>query len=189
MARSVVCIIGVFVGILITSLAAMAAVGVSVTPHEGQALFQALLTSPLTQLQLPPGFRSPTVKAKAIDPRGNPKHHHAVGEVEVDLNNGNARIVYVVFPTRADALGNFTDGVKGLKGVKGIKVQRPVAGFPEPSLIINSAENHLAVTQVSFVAANVGINAQTTRSNAKSGDREATLNLARFALRHINAVK
>src|SRR6266850_7889903 len=78
-----------------------------------------------------------------------------------------------------------TDGVEGLKGVKGIKVQLSAPGFPKPSLIINGSVIGLGVGQVSFVAGNVGVNAQITRPNSKSGDVEGTLSLARFTLRHL----
>jgi len=124
---------------------------------------------------------------RSIAAGSNPRRHHVVGAVEVNLNSGHARIVYVIFPTRADALGNQTDGVKGLKAVKGIKVQLSAPGFPKPSLIINGSENGMGVTQVSFVAGNVGVNAQTTRPNSNSGDIHGTLGLARFALRHLRA--
>jgi hypothetical protein len=152
-----------------------------------QTLYKALLATPLTKSQLPAGFHSAKVKAKANGP--TPSRHHAVGEVEVILDSGQARVVYVIFPTRANALGNHADGVKALKTMKGLKVQLSAPGVPTPSLIINSSENGLEVTQVSFVAGNVEINAQTFSSSATGGDVESTLRLALFALRHINALK
>jgi hypothetical protein len=105
-----------------------------------QALYRALLTDRLSQSELPAGFSSPRTKAKRPEPGGNPQRHHVVGEVEIDLNGGRARIVYAIFPTRADALANHAAGVQGLKSIKGItKVQSPVPGFPKPSLILDAS--------------------------------------------------
>ena len=173
-------------GILLLSLVGIPAAAAAPTP---KALYTALLTSPIPRSQLPAGLQSPRVKSKSIAAGSNPSRHHVVGEVEVNLNSGQAKIVLVVFPTRGDALGNHADGVKGLTAVTGIRVQLSAPGLPGPSLIINGSENGLGVTQVSFVAGNVGMNAQATRLNSKSGDIQGTLSLARFALRHLRAVQ
>jgi hypothetical protein len=112
-----------------------------------------------------------------------------VGDVEISLNGDRARIVYVIFPAQADALGNHADGVRQLKTEKGIvKVQSPVPGLPKPSVLVNASVNGLGVTQVSFVFGDAEIAVQTLRPNARSGYVKSTLSLAGFALDHLRAV-
>jgi len=172
------------VTVLVAAAPVLSATGRVPSP---QALYKALLAAQLPQSELPAGFSSAEAKPKQT--AGNPKRHHAVGEVEIDFNGG-AGIVYVIFPTRADALANHGDGVRALKTQKGVtKVQSPVPGLPNPSVILNASLNGLGVTQVSFVADSVEINAQTLRPNAKSGDVKKTLSLARFAIQHLKTVE
>jgi hypothetical protein len=135
---------------------------------------------------VPAGFHY--TRIGALVPSPNPRRHHVVGEVEVDFNAGHSRIVYAVYPRRADALGNFADGLKGLAAQPGIRVAQPAPGLPRPSVVIRASANGVVVSQVSFVADAVGVSIQTLGGPPAARSTAATLSLARFALRHLRAV-
>jgi hypothetical protein len=178
----------VFVAAIGVALVAIAPVLSATAALSPKALYKALLTAHLPESELPPGFSSPRTKAKPPGP--NTRRYHVVGEVEIDLNSGRARIVYVIFPTRADAVGKYTAGLRGLRTTQGVtKVHSPAPGFRQPSVIITGSANGVGVTQVSFLAKSVEINAQTLRPNAESGDVKKTLTLAHFALQHLKTVE
>jgi len=150
-----------------------------------KALVQALLAA---RVAPPAGFSSP-MTTKAV-PGADPRRHHVVGEVEIDFNGGSARVVFAVFPTRADALGNHADGLRILPTEKGVHSYRTaVPGLPRPSVIVEASAGDVGVTQISFVADNVEVAAQTAVLHAKQGNPPATLELATFALRQLRAVE
>ena len=144
-----------------------------------KALYQALLESPVS------GAR-PVVVQRGF----NSKRHHVVGEVEIDFGGGRTRILYGVFPTRADAVADLADGVAGLKNVHGVsKVEKSVPGFPKPSLLVDATQNGLGVTQLTFVSGNVVSVAQLLKPKAKNGGEKVATSVAQLALRHLRSVE
>lgn len=159
-------------------LAATAITAVSAVPAP-KALYKALLHSPVAG-----------AKPKVVRPGPNSTRHHVVGEVEIDYAGGSKRIVYVVFPTHADAVGNHTDGVRQLKTIRGIsKIEKTVPGLPKPSVLVDASEGRIGVTQVTFVAGNVEIAAQSIKPNARTGGEKAATSVAQLALRHLRSVE
>ena len=147
-----------------------------------RALYKALLTSVIPRSQLPVGFHSSTTKAFRIG--AEQKRHHAIGEVSIDLDDGrNASIVYVVFPTRTDAVANLADGLKHLKTQQGTTTAPAPNGLPKPSIVIRFSVQGRSVTMITAVSGNVGINAISLRGLA-----EAT-RVAHVAVTHLNAVR
>ena len=157
-----------------------------------KALVNRLLTTPIRPSQLPSGYYS--IKVGVSKPSDNAKKHHEVGEVEADLDS-DAGILYFVFPTRADALADWYDA-----DFKKAKSRLPApATLPKPSGIFNasiSGNNAFGkkvtngVTFVAFVSQNVILEAFTiSTDNTESGDVPGAIKLARFALRHLSAVR
>jgi hypothetical protein len=169
------------------ALSALMLAGAAANPSP-QKVYQALLTTRISASELPAGFSSPrTVKNT---PGPTPKRHHVVGEVEIDLNGGQSAIVYVVFPTKADALTAYDDGVRELKTTKGVvAVRSPAPGLPKPSVSVDASASGLGITQVTLVSGNVEIATETARHGGKHGDRAGTVTLAKAALRHLAAVE
>jgi hypothetical protein len=158
----------------------------SLTPG---ALVRALLTQPVRHSELPAGVSKVDVRKR--QPGSTSKHHHVVGEVELDLTGKNGgRIVYVVFPTHADALANYADGLKALKTVGGVeKVRKTLPNLPQPSILVDASVNAVGITQVTYATGNVEVAAQSLKIKAPNGGEQAALGLARFALRHLHAVE
>jgi len=135
-------------------------------------LYRSLLAAPVS---------NGTVKALKIG--ATPRRHHAVGEVEVDFDRGASRIIYVVFPTVADDRANFTAGLRALRR-PGYLTRVPAPGVAAPSLLLRAVVNYgTSLTEISFVSGNVGVNAVSTKGEAR------VRALARLALRHLNAVR
>jgi hypothetical protein len=175
-----------------SSLAAVVALALAGTAVAGnpspQKLYQALLSTRMAVSELPAGFASP--RSVKNSPGPNPRRHHVVGEVEIDLNGGQSAIVYVVFPTRADALGAYNDGIRELKTTKGVvSVRSPAPGLSKPSLTVDASVSGLGITQVTLVSGNVEIAAETAVHGGNHGDRVGTVRLAKAALRHLAAVE
>jgi hypothetical protein len=142
-----------------------------------KALYKALLASRIPKSQLPAGYHSS--KTRAVRIGAGPRRWHAVGQLAVDLDDGNdATIVYVVFPTSSDALDNFAYAVKEIKTHKSVTVKLVARGLPKPSVVLSAS----GLTQVSFIVRNVGVNAISTRG------RPSALTLAKLGLEHLNAV-
>jgi hypothetical protein len=160
-----------------------------------KALYARLLVTPIPTSQLPSGFYSASIGVSK--PSNTAKSNHAVGEVEIDLNGGDAAIIYLIFPTRADALKDWKDADPTHK--KGVKTKLPAPGFPHPALIVNGSitGNNAFGKKVTngfsilgFTAGNVITSAVTSSTtNTNSGDLPATISLGKFALRHLRAVE
>ena len=153
-----------------------------------KALYDALLSTPVSATKLPAGFRFPSVGPG--QPGTTATKHHVVGQVMVVLNNGDdGLIVFAVYPTRAEALGNQRDAVALLQRSKGMTIRRDVAGVPVPSVLFSSLLNGLRFTQLSLAVGNVEVNAVFPSEGTKSAGEKTALTLARFALTHLAAVK
>ena len=151
-----------------------------------------LVTTPIKSSQLPSGYYS--AKVGLSKPSDNAKKHHVVGEVEVDIDS-DAGILYIVFPTRKDALADWYGA-----DLKKAKTRLPApASFPKPSIIANSSitgNNAFGkkvtngVTVLGYVSQNVIVEATTiSTDNTESGDIPGAIALGRYALRHLSAVR
>lgn len=159
-----------------------------------QQLYQRLLTTPLRASTLPSDFSSPKTGVYSVSSTG--KKHHAVGGVEIDFNSGDAAIIYLVFPTRADSVADWKDA--NLKKQAKTTVPAPPT-FPWPALIANSSikgKNVFGktvtngVTDFAFTSKNVIVQAITTSTdNKESGDITGSIALGRFALKHLQALR
>ena len=157
------------------TLAAPAAAG----GPKPRALYNALLASHVS------GTSATPTRPGAVSTR-----HHVVGEMLFDFSDGRSRIAYVVFPTHADALGNYADGVSALKKLTAVrKVVKNVAGLPRPSVRVDAAQSGLGVTQITFVSANVELVSQSIQLNAKTGNEKLARRLAGLALTHLRAIE
>jgi hypothetical protein len=174
-------------GAIFLSLAGVPAAANGSSPS---ALYRALLRSPFPESQLPAGLSSPRTSARK-QIATNARRHHVIGEVEIDLNKGQAGIVYAVFPTRRDARGNYEDALRALNGLPEIKSQLPAPNLPQPAVILSGSQSGVRFTTVAFVSGNLGITTTATNylSKSKSANELAALGLARAALRHLNVVK
>jgi hypothetical protein len=170
-----------------TAALVLAGTAVAATPSP-QKVYRALLSTRIAASELPAGFTSPRIMNNTPGP--NPKRHHVVGEVEIDLNGGQSAIVYVVFPTKADALAAYNDGVRDLKTTQGVvSFRSPAPGLPKPSVTVDASASGLGLTQVTLASGNVEIATETARHGGKHGDRAGSLALAKAALRHLAVVE
>jgi hypothetical protein len=126
----------------------------------------------------------------ATQPGGQSRRHHAVGEMLISYKSSLSRIAYVVFPTHADALANFADGIAALKKIRLIrKVERRLPGLPRPSVRVDASAGGVGVTQITFVAGNVEVAGQSVRRKATSGNVKLANRLAQVALNHLRSVE
>ena len=158
--------------------ALVAAVAASAAPSP-KALYNALLVSTVKGVMSTPAR-----------PGSQAKRHHVVGEMLFNFLDGHSRIAYVVFPTHADALGNYADGLRALKSIPAVKkIVKPVPGLPKPSILVDASQTGVGVTQVSLVVDNVEIAAQSLRLQAKSGNEKLAKSLALLAIKHLKSIE
>lgn len=181
----------VLTGVLWVSASAPALGGTATAPSPTR-VYQRLLTTSIPDSALPSGFYSSSVGI--YKPSSQAQKHHAVGGVEIDLNGGDAALIYLVFATRADAVADWNDA--NLRShAKSTLV--PPAGFPGPGLIANMSikgKNAFGknvtngVTDLAFVSKFVIVQAVTrSTDNTDSGDIPAAITLGRFGLARLNA--
>jgi hypothetical protein len=173
---------------------AVAMAGHSTTPPSPQTLYQRLLTSSIPDSALPSAYSSSSTGVSK--PSDNAKRHHVVGEVEIDIDDGDAGIVYMVFPTRADAVADWKDA--NLRAHAKSTLNAP-SSFPWPALIANQSvtgKNAFGktvtngVTALAFTSQNVIVEAVTTSvDNTESGDIPGAITLGRYALAHLQALR
>jgi hypothetical protein len=158
----------------------------------GKSIYCALLTTPIRAGSLPANFYS--AKVNFMKPSKRAKSHHAVGEVEVDIDGGDdAAIFYVVFPTRADAVADWKD-----TDWSGVKTRRPAPQFPQPAVILNgpftvkdAAGKTVTYGYTGVASVPGGVIVSTVTRSTKSkvrGDVPGAIALERFALRHLSGL-
>ncbi len=106
--------------------------------------------------------------------------------MEIDFGYGKHStfaIIYLVFPTSTDALGDFKDAVPM---VIGLRSKRSVPSLPQPALILSGAQAGVGFTEVVFVSGNVLVATVLAGQGSSSG---AALALATLALQHLRAVE
>jgi hypothetical protein len=158
-----------------------------------KALYEALSKVPKGKAVLPNGYQSPTIGRVPLTP--NAKRHHAVGAVGIDLAKPGtlgAGILFIVFPTRADALADWNEGVRRLPKTR----LRPPSFFPKPSVMVNASvtlgnapSRPIGTTRLAFVVENIIIEVDTSSTSSTThGDVLGAIALAQFAGRHLNSV-
>jgi hypothetical protein len=175
--------------LLLAITAAVVCVPAASASSDPAALFKALLSTPIRAASLPAGFDAP--KIIRIPPSDNSKRHHAVGTVDVIFGTGDyATLVYDVFPTRADAVADY----RASKGHPGDTTAAAPSSFPRPSKIVSGSillnGRTSGISGVEFVDGNVIVLAATTSpASAHHGDVPGAIALARFALKHLAALR
>src|SRR5689334_1144839 len=169
--------------LLVAAVAATAAAG-GVDPA---ALARALAKSPINAADLPAGLVTPRVLRIPLS--DNSKRHHAAGTIDVVFGEA-ASIVYDVFPTRADAVADY----RAAEGHPGDTTATAPASFPKPSKIVSGTivlpSGKAGISGVEFVAGNVVVLVATTSATStRHGDVPKAIALARYALRHLAAVR
>lgn len=160
-------------------------------------LYQALLTKPYPDSQLPSNFTS--AKVGLTNPSKSGIRYHAVGEVAVAVDGPDPDdgIGFNVFPNRSDALGDLNhptfSGQKvhivpgGVPGYANLPGHMWIGSITGKNAFGKTITN--GVTLVAVVKNNVLVQAYTdSADNTDSGNIPAALALIRSGLRHLSAV-
>jgi hypothetical protein len=160
-----------------------------------QSLYRALLTRQYTGL--PSDHYSAKVGADSLNDKD--KRHHAVGDVLVTIDSGDAVVDYVIYPTAADVAERWKEPPSSQPGVKKFQVIGPVPGYGNTrSRWINATiegENAFGKkvtngTTVMYVQRrNVIVAAATFSTDTESsGDIPGTIKLVKSAIKHLDRV-
>jgi hypothetical protein len=161
-----------------------------------QALYKALVKLPKGTTSLPAGYTSPTLGP--LKPSSNAKRHHVIGEVSIGLaktGTDGARILYIVFPTHADALADWKDGTSHLPNTRlttPTNLPKPAVLFDAPVTTKSSSGKTITVgtTSLAYVSGNLIIEVDTSSTTSKAhGDPGAVPALAAFAASHLASVE
>jgi hypothetical protein len=160
-----------------------------------KAAYQALIKVPRGKTALPKGYESPTLGP--VPPSSTAKRHHAIGAVAISLTKpgtAGARILYLVFPTRADALADWKEASVGIPPTR----LTPPSFLPRPSTMFNAAvvaadtpgkTMSFGTTTIAYVTGNFIVEVDTSStSNKTQGDILGTIALAHFAAVHLASV-
>ena len=152
-------------------------------------LLQSLLHTAVAGSSLPVGYRAPRIGP--VTPSARAKLHHVVGEVDIvasKTGSAGARVTYIVFPTHADALADWTDGLRHSPKTSLL----PPSSVPQPAAMFNvpaTAKVTYGATVLAHLTGNLIVEVETTStSNATHGDEKGAVALARFALAHLQAL-
>lgn len=116
------------------------------------------------------------------------RRHHAVGAAVVNLNHGQAGIIYVVFPTKRDLQARWRDGIRDHG--KMVRVSSKAAMGREIDGWTNLNGRRVGTTDVAFPDGFVLISAITTSAAHRSyGDRLGALQLARAGLTQLRRLE
>jgi hypothetical protein len=178
--------------ILVGAVAAAARASSSMSP---ETLYFRLLKSPVGP-GLPVGYTAGTVGRGSLSKRA--QRFHAVGEVDVIIDDGDAAIDFIVFPSRAAAVADWKDSKSDFHKNTDSQLTAP-PDLPWPAIIGNSSLTGKdaygkvitnGITSLSFTPKNVIVQTFTISSDhVGRGDVPATIRLARYALRHLRAIR
>jgi hypothetical protein len=179
-------------------LPACAAIAASATAAlSPPKLYQALLTRPFPDSQLPSGFSS--AKVGVQQPNKNGLRYHVVGEVAVSIDGPDPDdgIEFIVFPNHSDAVADLNHasfsgsaklhivpgGVPGYAKLPGHMWIGSITGKNALGKTITDG-----VTLVAIAKGNVIVDAYTdSADNTDSGSVPAALALLRAGLRHVKS--
>jgi hypothetical protein len=158
-------------------------------------LYQALTKVPRERTALPNGYQSTSLGA--VPSSKTARRHHVVGAVAIGVTKkgtAGARILYIVFPTRADALANWKEATRGLPKKRPV----PPSFLPKPAAMFNATATlgrppakttPLGTTTLVFVTGNLVVQVDTSSlTNVKHGDVLGAIALAQFAGTHLASV-
>ena len=120
-----------------------------------------------------------------------------IGEVAIGLTKtgtDGAWILYIVFPTHADALADWNQGTRALPKKRLTPpsfVPKPAAMFNAPVTARNAAGKTISVgtTTLAYVTGTIIVEVGTSStSTTKQGDILGTIGLAQFATAHLRSV-
>jgi hypothetical protein len=153
------------------------------------ALLQSLLNTPVTASSLPAGYGSPSVITGT--PSARAKSHHVLGEVDVlatKAGTAGARVLYIVFPTHADALADWNDGLRHSPKTRLL----PPTSVPQPAVMFNlpaTATMKYGATIVGHLTGNLIIEVETSSTaSIIHGDVSGASALAKFGLAHLQTL-
>jgi len=164
----------------------------SARPTTPQALYQALLDAPVTASELPSGFSGPRVSPG--DPGDGPNQFRAIGQVDIELRGPDAAdaILYIVYPTVADARGRFDRA--GPTGDSTLTGSFTPPGFSAPAKCLTGNSTvggrRVGVTVCIALVENVevwGISQSAT--DTQTGNDESAIALAQAGIAHLQRVK
>jgi hypothetical protein len=175
-------------------VAAATAAALVTVPFAGaktpQAVYKALLNTPVKASQLPHGYKNPQVGDSPLT--ATAKSHNAVGSVQIFADGGNEAVLYIIFATAADARLDWANA----HYPKGSGSAAP-SSIPKPSVLINTSttgtvngkSKTFGLTDVASLRGNVIVQGVTTSgTNAKHGDVAGSVALAQFAIAHLKAL-
>jgi hypothetical protein len=162
-------------------------------PVTPSALYGALLSTAISDSQLPHGYKQAS-NVRGSETAGALKYH-AVGEVEINLDQGQEAILYAVFPTHQDAVGRFQHPDPST----GVDTRHAgPSSLPKPSETLDGyvtgkdaagATVKNGITGVAFVDGNVIIGTDTISTHSTTGgDLPGAIALAKFAIMHLHAI-
>jgi hypothetical protein len=166
----------------------------SASPLTPTALYRALLVAPVPDSQLPSGFSRPSVGSRSL--AGSATRYHASGEVLIAFR-GRDQVLFIIFPDRQDAIASYLH-VPGSNSQQTGQLAAP-GWLPKPSKILNGyilgettngKTPRYGITAVGSVDGNVLVVAATvSTSSPLHGDVAGAISLARFAIKHLAAIR
>jgi hypothetical protein len=160
-----------------------------------KALYEALLKTPASAV-LPGSYE--TVQIGIISPSATPKRHHVVGEVGIvatKTGTAGARIIYIVFPTRAEAMADWKEGSRELPRPRvppPTVVPKPAAMFNVPETVKDSGGTPVTygTTTLAYVTGNLIIEVDTSSTSTTAhGDIVGAIALAQFAFTRLGSIE
>lgn len=161
-----------------------------------RALYNALLTRPFPNAQLPTGFAN--AKVGLLKPGDTGRKHHVVGEVQIDVDGADAldEIVYLVFPTAADARADINSaldkefhivpgGVPGYTSLPSHVWAGAITGKNAFGQKVTNGITSMVVVTDNVVVASITASAD----NTARGNVPAALALLRAGMRHLRATR
>ena len=188
MTRLVAGLIAVLVGVSVGSAAAA-------RPLTPTALYRRLLAVPVPGSLLPTGFSKPHVASRPL--AGSATTYHAAGEVSITFHGSDDEVLFVIFPDREDAISSHLH-VPEPNGQQTGQLAAP-GWLPKPAKILNGyllgkttngKTPRYGITAAASVDGTVLVVAATVSSSSPvHGDVAAAISLARFAIKHLAAIK
>jgi hypothetical protein len=146
-----------------------------------QALVAKLLKTPIRDSELPHGFTHAQVEKQAVSVNG--RKYHAVGLVDAALKGPDVEdaIAWVVFPNRADAVGDLDNPAVG----NGVRVIDVVPGIKQ-SLVLTSTLNGTTITDAAAVVGNVLVQGVV---GSKAVRTPTAIILLKAAMAHVRRIR
>jgi hypothetical protein len=178
-----------------TSTAAPTSAATVVSRLSPDDLYQALLTTPFRDSELPQGYKAGGVSEGDIDDQD--EQHNAIGVVNVSVTppgtGAGGAIIFTVYPTDEDARGRFDEGLSNESTVTINSTFNP-SGFTTPAQGITATYTGSgSKSGVSYCVVLVGSNqvwgVSLLNTDQKKGDNDVACILARAGIEHLKKVQ